>query len=164
MEMMMGSGITFPLPLTLDLDVELPSPQSSRGKRPIGRDAAISAAKKSASSSASGSTEYVSKLQDLSIQKLSIWQEENVKKGSRNEEMTAIEAQRYEELRKHNEHMPAIEEEKLKLMRKKVDIQQTREEECILGIYLDDCPKHLRKYYQVKEAAILRKLDEDSSM
>jgi hypothetical protein len=66
-----------------------------------------------------------SKLQDLSMQHLSIWQEENEKKGSRYEQMAAIDSQRYD-LCKHNQHMAAIEEEKLQLMRKKVDILQTK--------------------------------------
>jgi len=155
-------GITDHIPPTsnsIDLDPELPSPPSSRGKRPMGRDAAKKAAKKSASSSASDSSQYVSKLQDLSIQKISIWQEENVKKGSRYEQMAAIDSQRYDELRKHNEHMAAIEEEKLQLMRKKVEIQQTHEEERILGMDLDKCPPPLRKYYQAKQEEILQKID-----
>jgi hypothetical protein len=60
-------GITDHIPPTsynIDLDPEIPSPDS-RGKRPMGRDAAKKAAKKSASSSASDSSKSVSKLQDM---------------------------------------------------------------------------------------------------
>ena len=127
----------------------------------MGRDAAKRAAKKSASSSTSDSSQYVSKLQDLSIQKLSIWQEENAKKGSRYEQMTAIDSQRYDELCQHNQHMAAIEEEKLRLMRKKADILQTHEEERILGIDLDKCVPRLRKYYAKKQQEILKNIGAD---
>jgi hypothetical protein len=154
-------GITNHIPPTsynIDLDPEIPSPHS-KDKRPIGRDAAKKAAKKSASSSASDSYESISKLQDLSIQKLSIWQEENVKKGSRYEQMAAIDSQRYDELRKHNEHMKSIKEEKLQLMHKKVEIQQTHEEDRILGIDLDKCAPRLHKYYEAKQEAILWKIE-----
>jgi len=113
----------------------------------MGRNAAKRAAKKSTSSSTSDSSQYVSKLQDLSIQKISIWQKENAKKGSRYEQMAAIESQRYDEVRQHNQHMAAIEEEKLWIMRNKADILQTHEEERILRIDLDKCAPRLRKYY-----------------
>ena len=106
----------------------------------------------------SDSSQYVSKLQDLTIQKLSISQEENAKKGSRYEQMTAINSQRYDELRQHNQHMAAIEEEKLRLMRKKADILQTHEEERILRIDLDKCVPRLRKYYAKKQQEILQNI------
>jgi hypothetical protein len=125
----------------------------------MGRDAAKKAAKKSVSSSTSDSSKSVSKLQGLSIKKLSIWQEENVKKGSHYEQMAAIDAQRYDELRQHNEHMKSIEEEKLQLMRKKVVIQQTHEEERILGIDLDKCAPCLCMYYEAKLEEILQKIE-----
>jgi len=113
----------------------------------MGRDAAKREAKKSASSSPLDSSQYVSKLQDLSIQKISIWQEENAKKGSRCEQMAAIESQRYDEVRQRNQHMAAIEEEKLRIMYNKADILQTHEEERILGIDLDKCAQYLYKLF-----------------
>ena len=51
----------------IDHDPETPSSQYSGSKRPMGRDAAKREAKKSASSSPLDSSQYVSKLQDLSI-------------------------------------------------------------------------------------------------
>ena len=127
----------------------------------MGRDAAKREAKKSASSSPSDSSQYVSKLQDLSIQKISIWQKENAKKGSRYEQMAAIESQRYDEVRQHNQHMAAIEEEKLRIMRNKADILQTHEEERVLGIDLDKCAPRLRKYYEKKQQEILKNIGAD---
>ncbi|XP_004977857.1 uncharacterized protein LOC101782641 [Setaria italica] len=146
---------------TVDCDLETPSSQYSGSKRPIGRDAAKRQAKKSASSSSSDSSQYVSKLQDLSIQKISIWQEENTKKGSRYEKMAAIESQRYDEVRQHNQHMAAIEEEKLRIMHTKADILQTHEEERILGIDLDKCAPRLRMYYEKKQQEILKNIGAD---
>ena len=125
----------------------------------MGRDAAKREAKKSASSSPLDSSQYVSKLQ--SIQKISIWQEENAKKGSRYEQMVAIESQRYDEVRQHNHHMVAIEEEKLRIMRNRADILQTHEEERILGIDLDKCAPRLRKYYEKKQQEILKNIGAD---
>ena len=127
----------------------------------MGRDAAKREAKKSASSSPLDSSQYVSKLQDLSIQKISIWQEENTKKGSRYEQMAAIESQMYDEVRQHNQHMAPIEEEKLRIMRNKADILQTHEEEPILGIDLDKCAPRLRKYYEKKQQEILKNIGAD---
>ncbi|PUZ67612.1 hypothetical protein GQ55_3G449900 [Panicum hallii var. hallii] len=139
----------------IDHDLETPSSQYAGSKRPMGRDAAKRAAKKSASSSPSESSQYASKLQDLSIQKISIWEEENAKKGSRYEQRVAIE---YEEVCQHNKHMVSIEEEKLQIMRKKADREQTHEEERILGIDLDKCNPRLRKYYEKKQQEILRNI------
>ncbi|PVH48216.1 hypothetical protein PAHAL_4G279500 [Panicum hallii] len=144
--------------IDIDHDLETPSSQCSGSKRPMGRDGAKRAAKKSASSSPSESSKYASKLQDLSIQKISIWEEENVKKGSRYEQRVAIESQRYEEVCQHNKHMVSIEEEKLQIMRKKADREQTHEEERILGIDLDKCNPRLRKYYEKKQQEILRNI------
>nr|TKW21715.1 hypothetical protein SEVIR_4G138700v2 [Setaria viridis] len=136
-------------------------PTYSGSKRLMGRDAAKRQAKKSASSSPSDSSQYVSKLQDLSIQKISIWQEENAKKGSLYEQMAAIESQRYDEVCQHNQHMAAIEEEKLRIMHKKADILQTHEEEHILRIDLDKCAPRLCMYYEKKQQEILKNIGAD---
>nr|TKW00221.1 hypothetical protein SEVIR_8G094300v2 [Setaria viridis] len=144
----------------VDCDLETPSSQYTGSKRPMGRDAAKRQAKKSTSSSPSDSSQYVSKLQDLSIQKISIWHEENAKKGSLYEQMAAIESQRYNEVHQHNQHMVAIEEEKLRIMRTKADILQTHEEERILGIDLDKCAPRLRMYYEKKQE-ILKNIGAD---
>jgi hypothetical protein len=47
----------------------------------------------------------------------------------------------------------------LQLMHKKVEIQQTHEEEHILGIDLDKCVARLRKYYGAKQEEILQKIE-----
>lgn len=149
----------------INRDPETPPSQYAGSKRPMGRDAAKKAAKKSASSSPSESSQYASKLQDLSIHKISIWEEENAKKGSRYEQRVAIESERYNEMRhmesqryeeacQHNKKMASIEEEKLQIMRKKADREQTHEEERILGIDLDKCIRRLRKYYEKKQQKI----------
>jgi hypothetical protein len=44
-------------------------------------------------------------------------------------------------------------------MRKKVEIQQTHEEEHILGIDLDKCAPCLCKYYEAKLEEILQKIE-----
>src|SRR6266540_3075699 len=51
---------------SVDLDPPMPSPSSSTRKRPMGRDAA-KAARKKASTSSTRSSDYASKMHDLSI-------------------------------------------------------------------------------------------------
>jgi len=66
-------------PGVIPIDVE--REDSARGpaaKRPIGRDAAKSKGKKSCSTSSS--SEYASRMEDLSLQRMSMWSDENSKK------------------------------------------------------------------------------------
>lgn len=91
---------------TIDLEDGNSGPASSAGKRPMGRDAAKAARKKANYSIGSASSsEYASRMQDLSLQKISIMEEENVRKGDRFQQLAAIEEKRYEEMQSHNKSL-----------------------------------------------------------
>lgn len=96
-------------------------PATSR-KRPIGRDAAKAAQKKSCSSRSTSSSEYASKLHKISLQKMSMWQEENTKKGDRFDHLATIEEKRYDELREHNKSILQLENERIWIMRDKLEM------------------------------------------
>jgi len=79
------------------------SPSGSAEKRPPGRDTSKVAKKKAKSSAGSASsTEYASKMQDLSLQKISMMQEETARKNDRFQQLALIDEKRYEEMRSHN--------------------------------------------------------------
>ncbi|CAL4906077.1 unnamed protein product [Urochloa decumbens] len=71
----------------LDLDAGNSAPSSSSGKRPMGRDAAKAAKKKVAA----GSSEYVSKIHDLSVQKIELFKETEGERKSRLDEIVTLE-------------------------------------------------------------------------
>ena len=67
---------------TINLVKDNSSPTGSAEKRPMGRDSSKAAKKKANSSAGSASSsEYASRMQDLSSQKISILQEESVRKN-----------------------------------------------------------------------------------
>ncbi|WVZ90622.1 hypothetical protein U9M48_036907 [Paspalum notatum var. saurae] len=87
--------------------------EKGTGKRPMGRDKAKTNGKKAKSVSGdSTSSDYATRLQDLSLQKISILQEESTRKGERFQHLAAIDEQRYQELRSHNQYVLDIEREK----------------------------------------------------
>ena len=100
------------------MDGDEPSPAVA-GKRPIGGDA-TKARKKKCPSGSTSSSEYASKLQDLSLQKMTMWQEENSKKVDRFDHLASIEEKRFDEMREHNKSILQLEEEKIKIMRDKL--------------------------------------------
>ncbi|KAJ1278361.1 hypothetical protein BS78_04G073500 [Paspalum vaginatum] len=134
---------------------------STAGKRPSGRDAAKSRKKKCPSGSAS-SSEYASKLQDLSLQKMTI----------RFDHLASIEEKRFDEMREHNKSILQLEQEKIKIMRDKLDMQmqerererperEKQEDEGILKVDLDSCAPDLRMYYEALREEILQKVVEE---
>lgn len=131
----------------------------SAGKRSVGRDRAKAASKKSKSVSGdTSSSEYASRMQDLSIQKINIMQEESVRKGERFQQLATIDEKRYQEMRNHNQSVLDIEQEKVRIMREKHDREEKKEDERILSINLDSCTPSLRMYYEALQEDIMAKL------
>lgn len=131
----------------------------SSGKRPMGRDKAKAANKKSKSVSGdTSSSEYASRMQDLSIQKITIMQEESVRKGERFQQLATIDEKRYQEMRSHNQSVLGIEQEKVRIMCEKHDREEKKEDERILSINLDSCTPSLRMYYETLQEDIMAKL------
>ncbi|CAO2199954.1 unnamed protein product [Urochloa humidicola] len=149
-------------PDTVNLDGNS-SPPASAGKRPMCRDACKAAKKKANSSAGSASSsDYASRMQDLSLQKIAIMQEESVKKSDRFQLMASIDEKRFEEMCSHNQSLIECEQEKIRMMREKHDIELEEkaklEEERILGIDLETCTAAQRVYYQFRQQQILAKI------
>ncbi|CAN6233208.1 unnamed protein product, partial [Urochloa humidicola] len=139
------------------------SPHGSSGKRPMGRDSAKAAKKKANSSAGStSSSEYASRMQDVSLQKFSILQEEAVRKSDRFQQLACIDEKRFEEMRSYNRLLLECEQEKIRIMREKHDMDMQKEErqedERILGIDLDACTPAQRMYYEACQEEILEKI------
>ncbi|CAN6203205.1 unnamed protein product [Urochloa humidicola] len=106
-------------PLDLNLDPDDPSPASSTGKRPMGRDAAKAAKKKAASSSSL----ELSKMHDLTVQKIELFKDSEVDRKARLDEMVALEKMKVEEAREHRKMMFDLEKERLALEQKRLQME-----------------------------------------
>jgi len=147
---------------TINLGDGNSSPTGSAEKRPPGSDTSKVPKKKAKSSAGSTSSmEYASKMQDLSLQKISMMQEETARKNDRFQQLALIDEKRYEEMRSHNQSLILLEQEKIQLMREKHDMEKAekeqKEDERILAINLDSCPPPLRTYYEIRQHGILEK-------
>ncbi|RLM86118.1 arginine and glutamate-rich protein 1-like [Panicum miliaceum] len=133
------------------------SPSSSTEKRPKGRDAAKASNKK-----ASLSSEYVSKMHDLSVRKIELFKETEVERKARLHEMVALEKVKVEEAREHWKMMLELERERLAMEQKHLQMEAEKKEkeenERILAINLDQCQPMQRIYYQALQEDILQKM------
>jgi hypothetical protein len=101
-------------------------------------------------------------MQDLSLQKISILQEESVRKNDRFQQLACIDEKRFEEMRSHNQSLLLIEQEKIRIMREKHDMdkeeKEKQEDERILVIDLDGCTSAQRLYYEALHEEIFEKI------
>ncbi|KAL6896895.1 hypothetical protein ACP4OV_007467 [Aristida adscensionis] len=138
-------------------------PGGTAGSRPVGRDSA-KAAKKKANSSAgsSSSSEYAARMQDLSLQKITIMQEEATRKTERFQQLATIDEKRFEEMRKHNQTLVDIEQERIRMQREKhereIEKEEKQEDERILVIDLNTCTPPQRAYYEALQDEIMEKI------
>ena len=117
---------------TIDLGDGNSSPSGPAEKRPLGRDKSKVAKKKAKSSAGSASsTEYASKMQGLSLQKISMMQKETVHINDRFQKLACIDEKRYEEMRSHNQSLIVLEQEKIQLMREKHDMDKEDDEDIL---------------------------------
>ncbi|TVU33049.1 hypothetical protein EJB05_24830, partial [Eragrostis curvula] len=139
----------------LDLDPDVASPAR---KRPVGRDAAKAAKKKAASAS----SEYTSKMHDLSVQKIELFKETEVERKARLDAMLALEKVKANETREHRQSMLELEKKRLALEEKRLQMKAEKEEkledERIMAINLDTCPHLKWAYYQQLQEDVLLKL------
>ncbi|TVU24057.1 hypothetical protein EJB05_26452, partial [Eragrostis curvula] len=117
-------------------------------KRPMGRDAAKAAKKKAASDS----SEYASKMHDLSVQKVELFKETEAERKARLSEMFALEKAKATETREHRLIMVELEKKRLALEEKRLEMKAEKEErledERIMAINLDTCQPLERDYYR----------------
>ncbi|TVU25786.1 hypothetical protein EJB05_28295, partial [Eragrostis curvula] len=139
----------------VDLD---PDNASAARKRPMGRDAAKAAKKKAALDS----SEYASKMHDLSVQKVELFKETEAEKKARLSEMLALEKVKANETREHRQSMLELEKKRVAMEEKRLQMKAQKEErledERIMAINLDTCQPLERLYYQKRQEDVLRKL------
>ncbi|CAN6338365.1 unnamed protein product [Urochloa humidicola] len=125
----------------------------------MGRDAAKAAKKKATSSS---SSEYASKIHDLTIQKIELFKDAEVERKTRLDEMVALEKVKVEEAREHRKMVFELEKEKLAFEQKRLQMEaekkEKEEDERILAINLDQCQPMERLYYEGLQEDILQKM------
>ena len=124
----------------------------------MGRDTSKQAKKKAASAS----SEYVSKMHDLSVQKIELFKETEGERKARLDEIVTLEKVKVEEAREHRKKMLDIEKERLALDKQQLHMEAEKEEkkedERILAINLDQCVPMQRMYYQALQEDIIQKL------
>uniref|UniRef100_K3ZM75 No apical meristem-associated C-terminal domain-containing protein n=1 Tax=Setaria italica TaxID=4555 RepID=K3ZM75_SETIT len=150
-------------PDTNDLGDDNSSPTGSARRRPMGRDSAKAAKKKANSFAGStSSSEYASRMQDLSLQKISILQEESMRKTNHFQQLACIDEKWFEKIRSHNQSLLDIEQEKIRIMREKHDMdkkeKEKQEDERILGIDLNACTPAQQMYYEALQEEIFEKI------
>ena len=153
---------------SVDLDPPMPSPSSSTRKRPMGRDAA-KAARKKASTLFAGSSEYASKMHDLSIEKIALFKDTEVERKARLDDIIILEKTKVEDAREHRRTMLELERERLEMEKKRLELKEQErrkeqekkakeEDERILAINLDECQPYERIYYEAMQEEIIERL------
>ncbi|RCV19393.1 hypothetical protein SETIT_3G380400v2 [Setaria italica] len=108
----------------LDLDPDDSSAASSTGKRPMGRDAAKAAKEKVAAAS----SEYVSKMHDLSVQKIELFKESEVEQKARLDKIVTLEKVKVEEAREHCKMMLELQRERLAMDKQRLKMEAEKKE------------------------------------
>ncbi len=172
---------------TPDIAGDESSPSSASSKRPLGRDATKESRKRSNSSLGSASSEeYVSKMHDLTIERVRMQNEKSAEKSSQMALLLTVEQQKLKtleeqraadaEVRALKQRQLAIEEkhrakqakqrakqlaldaERLAIEKARADRENRLEEERIMAINLDTCSPAQREYYTALQASILNKV------
>ena len=121
----------------------------------MGRDTSKQAKKKAASAS----SECVSKMHDLSVQKIELFKETEGERKARLDEIVTLEKVKAEEAREHRKKMLDIERERLALdkqrFHKEAEKKEKKEDERILAINLDQCLPMQCVYYQALQEDII---------
>ncbi|PUZ73676.1 hypothetical protein GQ55_1G006200 [Panicum hallii var. hallii] len=145
---------------------ESDAPASSGSKRPAGRDTTKAASKKAATSSSS--SEYISQMNDMWGNKLSLIKETHAEMASHHATMAVLQEKKMTTERELEERRLALEERRLEMEKNdrecRMEMERSRaakeeraEEERILSIDLDRCSPALRLFYQRQQEQILAK-------
>ncbi|XP_025811317.1 uncharacterized protein LOC112889053 [Panicum hallii] len=152
---------------------ESDAPASSGSKRPIGRDATKAASKKAATSSSS--SEYISQMNDIWGNKLSLIKESHAEMASHHATMAVLQEKKMSTERELEERRLALEESRLAMEASRLEMEKSdresrmemkrsraakeerAEEERILSIDLDRCSPALRLFYKRQQEQILAK-------
>ncbi|KAF8698784.1 hypothetical protein HU200_035042 [Digitaria exilis] len=141
-----------------DLDPNKSSSSSPSKKCPMGRHAAKEAKKKAALVS----SECMSKMHDVSVQRIELFKETEGERKARLDEMVALEKAKADEAREHCKMMLEIERERLALGKQRLRMddekKEKEEDERILAINLDQCQPMQRMYYQALQEDIIQRV------
>lgn len=163
MDQHMGNQIPPPNPIgtqsnTIDLDGgEDSAPSSFTSKRPLGRDSAKEKAKKQRSENTSSTdSEYLTRMGELSLERLSVYKS-----------VASTEEKKLEFMKKQERQKLILERKKLNLEKMKMERQKVKEETehevLILSMDLTKCNPLLRQYYEAKQQEILARVTGSSS-
>ncbi len=141
---------------SVHVDGACSSPSTGLGKRPIGREKAKESRKRSTSSSQS-SSEFLSSMNELHIQKLNYLKEKSSSKEERIHSIISIEERKVaakEFMMQVEAKRIAMEEERLEMQKEE---KRRMEEERILAIDLDKCNPMQQAYYKAMKQVIMEK-------
>ena len=143
---------------TIDCDAaEESAPSSFTSKRPLGRDSAKEKAKKQRSENTSSTdSEYLTRMGELSLERLSVYKS-----------VASTEEKKLEFMKKQERQKLILERKKLNLEKMKMERQKVKEdteqEVLILSMDLTKCNPLLRQYYEAKQQEILARVTGSSS-
>ena len=124
------------------------SPGSRLGKRPIGRDRAKEARKRSSSGSQTSSTEFVSSMEHMHIEKINLLKSIEERKAAEKQFLMQVEAEKV-----------AMERERLNMQKTKEQLDfetnRAKEDERIMLVDLENLNPTQRTYYLARQAEIL---------
>jgi hypothetical protein len=138
---------------TVNLDAgEDSAPSSFTSKRPLGRDSSKEKAQKQRSENTSSTDlEYLTRMGELSLERLSVYKS-----------VASTEERKLESMNKHKRQKLILERKKLNLENLKME-RQKEQEVMILSMDLSKCNPLLRQYYEAKQQEILARVTGTSS-
>ena len=145
------------------------SPGSRLGKRPIGRDRAKESRKRSSSSSQTSSSEFVSSMEHMHIEKINLLKSIEERKAAEKQFLMQVEAEKVAmererlNMQKTKEKVEAekvaIERERLHMQKNKEQLDfetnRAKEDERIMLVDLENLNPTQRTYYLARQAEIL---------
>jgi hypothetical protein len=129
----------------VDVDAEESVPTSFTSKRPLGRDSSKEKAKLTRSvDTSSTDSEYLTRMGDLSLERLSVYKI-----------VATTEENKLESMNKNERQKLILERNKLNLEKLRMDTQKLKEDKeekvMILSMDLSKCNPLLRQYYEAKQ-------------
>jgi flagellar motility protein MotE (MotC chaperone) len=141
---------------TVDVDAEESVPTSFTSKRPLGQDSSKEKAKRTKSVDTSSDSEFMTRMGDLSLERLSVYKT-----------VVTTEEKKLESMNKNERQKLLLEKKKLNLEKLRLERQKLNEDKeeeiMILSMDLSKCNPLLRKYYEAKQQEILSRVTGSTS-
>src|SRR6266498_985599 len=154
---------------SVHVDGACSSPGSRLGKRPIGRDRAMESRKRSSSGSQTSSSEFVSSMEHMHIEKINLLKSIEERKAAEKQFLMKVEAEKVAMERERlnmQKTKEKVEAEKVAIERERLNMQKTKEQlefetnrakedERIMLVDLESLNPIQRNYYMARQAEIL---------